>query len=210
MIKKIIFDLDNTLLFLSEDWKISYELFINKYKLNITPEELFSCIGSIEKNITNKIISIDFLRQYINKKLPINLSEAMLIDLLELYADIPLSNTNTIYNILEYLSKKYELIVYSNWFSKNQFDRLKKYNFDKFFSKIYGWDDLELKPSKIGIKKIIGNDDIKEYLFIGDNIECDLEIPNKMGMNTIFFNRKNIEQDRFKEVFKIEELKNVL
>ena len=210
MIKKIIFDLDNTLLFISEEWKTVYIEFINKYNLNISPTDLYNCIGKFEKDINDKIITTDFICAYINEKLPINLTKEMFIDLLELYADIPLLHTDTIYNVLEYLSQKYELIVYTNWFSKNQIDRLKKYNLDKFFSKIYGWDDLELKPSKIGIKKIIGNDNIKEYIFIGDNIEFYLKVPSIMGMNTIFFNRKKIVQNQFNEILKIEELTNIL
>lgn len=210
MIKKIIFDLDNTLLFISEDWKTVYTNFIAKYNLNITPVDLYKCIGNFEKDINDKIVTLDLICAYINEKLPINLTKEMFIDLLELYADIPLLHTDTIYNVLEYLSPKYELIVYTNWFSKNQIDRLKKYNLDKFFSKIYGWDDLELKPSKISIEKIIGNDDIKEYIFIGDNIEFDLKVPSIMGMNTIFFNRKKIVQNQFNEILKIEELTNIL
>lgn len=39
MIKKIIFDLDNTLLFISSEWEQSYQKFIDKYNLNITPKE---------------------------------------------------------------------------------------------------------------------------------------------------------------------------
>lgn len=210
MIKKIIFDLDNTLLFISEDWKTTYIEFLKKYNLNISTTDLYSCIGNFEKDINDRIITLDLMCEYINKKLHINLTTEMFIDLLELYADIPLLYTDTIYNVLEYLSQKYELIVYTNWFSKNQINRLKKYNLDTFFSKIYGWDDLELKPSKTGIEKIIGDDDIKEYLFIGDNIKADLEIPNQMGMNTIFFNRKGIKQNQFKEVLEIKELKNIL
>ena len=79
-----------------------------------------------------------------------------------------------------------------------------------FFSRIYGWDDLEIKPSKIGIEKIIGSNNINEYVFIGDNIEFDLEVPYNMGMATIFLNRKSIKQNKFKEVFSIEELKEIL
>ena len=31
-----------------------------------------------------------------------------------------------------------------------------------------------------------------------------------MGMDTIFFNRKSVKQNKFKEVFSIEELKEIL
>jgi len=210
MIKKIIFDLDNTLLFISAEWEQSYQKFIDKYNLSITPKELYSCIGTFEKNINNVIVTNKIMCEYINSRLPILLTEDMFIELLDVYKNIPLLNTDIVYNVLEYLSHKYELIVYTNWFSKNQIDRLKTYSLDKFFSRIYGWDDLEIKPSKIGIEKIIGSNNINEYVFIGDNIEFDLEVPYNMGMATIFLNRKSIKQNKFKEVFSIEELKEIL
>lgn len=210
MIKKIIFDLDNTLLFISAEWEQSYQKFIDKYNLSITPKELYSCIGTFEKNINNVIVTNKIMCEYINSRLPILLTEDMFIELLDVYKNIPLLNTDIVYNVLEYLSHKYELIVYTNWFSKNQIDRLKIYNLDRFFSRIYGWDDLEIKPSKIGIEKIIGSNNINEYVFIGDNIEFDLEVPYNMGMATIFLNRKFINQNKFKEVFSIEEFKEIL
>ena len=210
MIKKIIFDLDNTLLFISPEWEKCYQKFIDNYNLSITPEDLFSCIGTFEKNINNVIVTNKIMCEYINSRLPILLTEDMFIELLDVYKNIPLLNTDIVYNVLEYLSHKYELIVYTNWFSKNQIDRLKTYSLDKFFSRIYGWDDLEIKPSKIGIEKIIGSNNINEYVFIGDNIEFDLEVPYNMGMATIFLNRKSIKQNKFKEVFSIEELKEIL
>lgn len=210
MIKKIIFDLDDTLLFISPEWEQSYQKFIDKYKLNIAPKELFSCIRTFEKTINNVIVTNQIMCEYINSKLPISLTEDMFIELLDVYKNIPLLNTDIIYNVLEYLSHKYELIVYTNWFSKNQIDRLKIYNLDRFFLKIYGWDDLEIKPSKIGIEKIIGSNNINEYVFVGDNIEFDLEVPYNMGMATIFLNRKSVKQNKFKEVFSIEELKKIL
>ena len=210
MIKKIIFDLDNTLLYISAEWEQSYQKFIDKYNLSITPKELYSCIGTFEKNINNVIVTNKIMCEYINSRLPISLTDDMFIELLDVYKNIPLLNTDIVYNVLEYLSQKYELIVYTNWFSKNQIDRLKTYSLDKFFSRIYGWDDLEIKPSKIGIEKIIGSNNINEYVFIGDNIEFDLEVPYNMGMATIFLNRKFINQNKFKEVFSIEEFKEIL
>lgn len=210
MIKKIVFDLDNTLLFISSEWKNIYQSFIDKYKLSITPESLYKCIGMFEKNTNDVIVTNKMMCDYINNNLNISLTDAMFKELLDVYKDIPLLYTDVIHDTLSYLSNKYELIAYTDWFSNNQRDRLKKYNLDKFFSKIYGWDDLEIKPSKKAIDKIIKDDNISEYLFIGDNILYDLEIPNNMGMSTIFYNRKAQKQDRYKEVFNLETLKEIL
>ena len=116
MVKKIIFDLDNTLLFISPEWEECYQKFIDKYNLSITPKELYSCIGTFEKNINNVIVTNKIMCEYINSRLPISFTEDMFIELLDVYKNIPLLNTDIIYNVLEYLSHKYELIVYTNWF----------------------------------------------------------------------------------------------
>ena len=41
MIKKIIFDLDNTLLFLSDEWEENYKRFVDKYNLSISANFIY-------------------------------------------------------------------------------------------------------------------------------------------------------------------------
>lgn len=207
--KKIIFDLDGTLLFISEDWKEKYQEFIDKYELELTPEELYRSIGTIEENNTDTIVDKNFFIKYMNERLPKPLTNEILEDYLNYYAEITLLHTEVIYDVLEYLSQKYELISYSDWFTENQIKRLKRYNLDKFFSKIYGWDVLPVKPSIKGIQEIIKDDNIEDFIFVGDVIKYDLDIPDSMGMATIFYNRKGINQDKYEEITNIEELKNI-
>ena len=207
--KKIIFDLDNTLLVISKEWEKTYQDFINKYKLNTSPEELYKYFG-ISKSVNDVVVTNEFFCKYLKENTPINITEEMLIEFLHSYANIPLLNLDLVSDVLTYLSQKYELIVYSNWFTFNQIERLKKNNLDHFFSKIYGWDVLPIKPSKKGIDAIVKSNNIKDYIFIGDNIEEDLEIPDSMGMETIFYNSKQIKQQKYKEIYNIEELKKML
>ena len=209
MIKNIIFDLDNTLLFISNEWEKVYQEFIDKYNLHITPKDLYDSIDEFEKN-SNGVVTIKNMADFISKYLNINITEEMIMTYLSLYKDIPFNNTDMVYDILDYLSKKYKLIIYTNWYTDNQMSILRKYNLDKFINKIYGWDILPIKPSSEGIKSIVGNDDIKEYIMIGDNIKTDLEVPFSLGMNTIFYNRKNIEQDTYREIKSLEKLKDIL
>ena len=210
MIKKIVFDLDNTLLFLPDDWEENYKRFIDKYNLNISANDLFLCIGNFEKNMKNIVVSKQKLFEYVSNDLSIDFTTDMILELSEIYNNTPLLNTDTIYDALNYLSEKYELIAYTNWFTDDQIKRLKKYDLDKFFTKVYGWDILPIKPSEEGLSEIIKNDDIENYIFIGDSIELDLEVPYSIGIATIFYNRKNVKQNKYKEIFKIEELKNIL
>ena len=208
--RKIIFDLDGTLIFISEDWKEKYQEFIDKYELSLTPEELYRSIGTIEENSTDTIVDKDFFIKYMNERLSRPLTNEILEDYLNYYAEITSLHTEVIYDVLEYLSQKYELIAYSDWFTENQIKRLKRYNLDKFFSKIYGWDVLPVKPSIKGIQEIIKDDNIEDCIFVGDVIKYDLDIPDSMGMATIFYNRKGVNQDKYKEITNIEELKNIL
>ena len=207
--KKIIFDLDSTLLFISDDWIKYYQDFSDKYKLNIQPMELYGVIGMIEAEATD-IVSKEFFKTSLSKHLNIEVTDEVLNFFLEGYASIPLLNTDMVSDVLEYLSKSYEIYAYSNWFTDNQIKRLKKYNLDGFFDKVYGWDIVPLKPTKEGLLSIIGNDDVKDYVFIGDSIKYDMETPHTIGMDTIFYNRNNIKQDKYREVFDIIELKNIL
>ena len=186
--KKIIFDLDNTLLFLSD----VYDKFREKYSLNVSSIEMFKTIGTIEVNNKDKIINHDFFINYINENLSQNYDENMGKEILEEYAKIPLLKVDIVEDVLKYLSSKYEIIAYTNWFTDNQIYRLKINNLDKYFTKIYGWDILPVKPSKKGLEEIVNGSDINDYIFIGDNIDADMVIPDEMGMKTIFYNNKGI------------------
>ena len=207
--KRIIFDLDNTLLFISDEWSKIYQFFIDKYNYKLTPKELYQGIGTFENNSKGIVVTKEYFVNYLNEQIGLNFTQEIIEDLLDLYANIPLLKTNIIYDVLSYLNEKYELIVYSNWFTDNQIQRLRNYNLDKFFTRIYGWDKLPVKPSEEGIKAIVGEDDINDYVFIGDVIEIDVKVPKKLGMDTIFYNRKNIEQNEYKEISSLEKLKEL-
>ena len=124
MIKKIIFDLDNTLLFLSDEWEENYKRFVDKYNLSISANELFLSIGNFEKSMKNIVVSKQKLSEYVSNDLSIDFTTNMILELLEIYDNTSLLNTDTIYDILNYLSEKYELIAYTNWFTDNQIKRL--------------------------------------------------------------------------------------
>lgn len=208
--KKIVFDLDNVLLFLSSDWDSFYQEFIDKYNIQVNPKELYNLIDDFGKNNKEIVVTDEFFCKWMSEKLSFNFTEKILSDYLNYYASIPLLNTDKVYEVLKELSNNYELIAYSDWWTLNQIKRLKKYNLDQFFKKIYGFDILPKKTSYTAIKTIIKNEKIEDFIFIGDNIELDLSIPKSMGINTIFFNYKKIEQTEYEEISDIQELLKIL
>ena len=208
--KKIIFDLDNTLLFISNDWADYYLKTFNKYQLDINPEEVYNSILEFESSHIDTIVSMQDIVDYMQGTLSLPVNEEILNDLWENFSETPLLYTDKIRNLLSYLAKKYELVAYSNQFVHTQTKRLKRYNLDQYFSKIYGWDIIPSKPSKKGIEEIIKGANKKDIIFVGDSIKYDLELSNYMGLSTIFYNRKGIKQNKYKEIIDIEELKNIL
>ena len=97
--KKIIFDLDNTLLFISKDWNNYYQSFIDKYKLSITSEELYSAIGCVEKDVKDTLVTKSFLIDFLNKRLSINMNEEKLDSFMNFYLDIPLIKIEEVYDV---------------------------------------------------------------------------------------------------------------
>lgn len=208
--KKIVFDLDNTLLFLSSNWEVYYQKFLDKHHFPVSPKVLYSTIGNIEKKYPDKLVTKDFFIHYLNEELSIFMTEEILQDFFEMYAEIPLLKLEEVLSLLKYLSSKYELIAYSNWFVESQILRLKKNHMYSFFKEIYGCDIVPIKPSKRGIERIIGKDKKEDYLFIGDNIEYDIKMPDSLGIDTIFYNRNHIIQEQYPEIFHIEDLMSLL
>ena len=208
--KTIVFDLDNTLLFIGDSWINVYEDFINKYNLQITPHDLYNVIDDFEKENVGHKITIKDLEDFINARLNINITKDQIEDLLLMYKDIPIFYTDKLNDILSYLSKKYKLVGYSNWFKDNQVDRLKKYGLDRYFSNVYGWDTARIKPSKCQIEEITNDGNIDDYIFIGDNMDIDLKVPSDMGIKTIFLNLNGVKQDNYEEIHSLDELKEIL
>ena len=208
--KKLIFDLDNTLLYLSDDWVDCLKDFIKKSSIDVEPVTLLSAIAKYEDMMSDAIITKTDLKQYLAEVLSITIDDTTVNNLLGCYNNIPLRYTNEVHKLLSNLSKKYELIAYTNWFKDDQIIRLNKYDLDKYFSNVFGWDVIPAKPSLKGLQTIIKGCRPTDFTFIGDNVKSDLEIPFEIGMNTIFLNTKGIKQSKYKEIKNIEELDRLL
>ena len=112
--------------------------------------------------------------------------------------------------ISDYVDKYYISLTEEIISTDTEIKRLRKYDLDKYFSEIYGWDIIPAKPSKTGIETIVNSENTKDFILIGDSIEVDLEMPDSMEIETILYNSKNIKQNKYKEIKDIMELKNIL
>lgn len=212
MIKRIIFDIDNTLI----PWEDKYYNTLDKTfkKLNISFNEeiknnIIKAVDDYENiyNIYHEKLMLDLFNKYTNLELPNNFMETWLK---ELELCIPDNNTE-LKETLEYLSKRYEIVALTNWFTVEAQNRLKNLNVDSYFKEIIGTDQVLNKPSKEAFKKAIGNNKTYECVMIGDNLEKDIMGAGEVGINTILFDYKNKYSDySYQKVTNLIELKKYL
>lgn len=209
MIKTVIFDLDFTLMDWEDEYIFAITNVINKLNLGYSKEkikEIDDVLATYEKEYTmyeNKKFC-EFLNRKCNVNLPLEFVDMLIEEQTKCYRKFTESEIDT----LEYLSSKYELIVLSNWFTYTQKKRLENAGILKYFTKVSGGDERELKPS---LKAFDIVDNKKECIMIGDSINNDILPAIELGMQAILITKKNVKKDlRYRQIRKIEDLKEML
>ena len=206
--KRIIFDVDNTLL----PWKNKYleaiEDTTREYNLNIDYKKINEIIEAYENYYD--YYSKENMVNLINNKCNLNLGIDFIncwLDKLEKMAD----RDDGIIDLLEYLSTKYELVILTNWFKNNQIERLKHAGIYHFFKKIYAGEET-LKPNKQSFLTAIGNKKPEECIIIGDNYEIDIKVAYQLGLRAFLIdaNQKYPESEEYTKINNITDLKELL
>ena len=213
MIKRIIFDIDNTLI----DWKDEYDKVINNVveKLNIQcSNEIIEKIREgfnnyeLENYTFNKEKMSDFINKYVGIELPKELVDGVICG----WGNCAPSDLDAkLGDLLVYLSNKYELVCLTDWFKEPQINRMKIAGIFKYFKNIYGAENTKRKPFKEAFKKAIGKFLPEECVMVGDNLERDIKGAIDAGIKVIWYNKDGRTTDlNCKVVRNLNELKNIL
>ncbi len=210
MIKRIIFDLDDTLM-------VSDEIFSKCIKKGLQ-EEGYSLKGNIVEKIDNFFEEYERTHQYydyeevavsFNKRNKMQITTQTLKRIDEILVnEFPGKVMENIPKILEYLSSKYELVVLTNYFYDVQVERLKRTNLKKYFKKIFAGDKIPCKPYPESYKLAAENNLYEQCLVIGDNILNDYLKPLELGMQAILFDKTGKYKE--KEYQKISNMKELM
>lgn len=207
MIKKLIFDLDNTLIMWKDEYVDALRDTLKKYNNNEDPNYINDLIDSYE-NYYDKYDKEKML-EHINNNIKDKVSVDFMNDFLEKIGFMSEPNEDVI-DTLEYLSKKYELVVLTNWFTVPQANRLKTAKIDKYFKEIYGGEYF-IKPNKEAFINAAGNTKLEECIMIGDSYNLDVMGAYNAGIKPIFMNPKHKEnKNNFEEIEKLSDLKDIL
>lgn len=208
MIKRIIFDFDNTLISWKFEYKQAIEKVIEYYNLNISYTDIDDVIRDYESiyNVYKKEYFIKLINERFNLNLGIDFMDKWIYEL-----GFMSEYNEQLEETLSYLSKKYELVILTNWFIEPQIERLKRAKVYQYFSKIYGGEKY-IKPSKESFLEAIGNHKIEECIMIGDTYNTDIIGALELGIPVIQADLNDqIKEKKDYQVFKnITELKEML
>ncbi len=207
MIKKIIFDLDDTLIDFNEKFLEMIQL--SKYKINKEEsKKIEEVLFTYEKR--HDKYSYQDMYEEINEVLNHKITKKQFLEILNNCKDlVPKKQDKKLIHTLEYLSKKYELVVLTNFFTEIQKSRLENYGILKYFSEVIGGDLEKCKPNFRSYAIACGFHSFDECLMIGDDLELDVIKPLSFGMDAIWYNKKN-QDTKYKNVTSLHELENML
>lgn len=206
-IKRLIFDLDNTLIMWSDEYYSTLDETLNYFSINYDEKVKNNLIKAVDDyesiyDIFKYEYMNDLMSEYTNIKLPNN----FVIKWTEyLEKAVPLKQDIELIDTLEYLSNKYELVVLTNWFTKQQSKRLENYGILKYFKEIIGTDLVKNKPNKEAFVKASGNN-LNECVMIGDSLIKDVKGALNVGMKAIYVGNDS----NFVNISKISDLKEIL
>ena len=184
MIKRIIFDIDGTLIS-----GVNFSSYITKalkrFGINdLEKTKLFLLNTKEYENIYDcydKDLYLDFFSNKLGCKLDRHFLE---IFFHELRKAIP-KNSEKIKSMLASLYE-YELVLLSNYFEEPQRNRLTAMDINDYFSEYYG--ERIIKPNKLAYVQAKGKYLPSECVIIGDNKKLDIDVPRSLGFKTIHVN----------------------
>ena len=208
MIKRVIFDVDDTLINFPDSYIDETKKILTKFGIDASSINLYEIIGEYEKLSKNKYYNKESLLEMINSSENLNLTNEFVEAFFEMYDKLITPLEDGVVETLKYLKNKYELVVLSNWFTDSQKSRLKEAGILEYFDEVYGTDIIPMKPRKECFMQVIGDLKPSECVMIGDNLKVDIEVPYEMGMNVYHINK--FGTTKYPTIRKIEDLKEML
>ena len=187
--KRLLFDLDNTLIKWKDEYTIALQKTIEEFNIDIDYHVIDAVIEKQEK--VHDMMNKEVLLNDINEETGLNLDMSFIERLFEhqkYIADID----DDVIETLEYLKDKYDIVLLTNYFIEPQIGRLKKVGIDKYFSRFIGGDMVRIKPQKEAFLEGVKDLPLENVTMIGDSVECDVKGALAAGINIIqmdYFNK---------------------
>ena len=203
MIKRIIFDLDDTLIPWKKEYNEAFNIAAEDYHLNIDLSLQNNFIESYEALHDNfdKLKMSIFFNKYFHTDKGIEFINKWQEYLGKMSEKDPMLN-----EYLMYLKKQYELAVLTNWFTRTQFEWLRNAGIVQNFQNIYGGEHY-CKPNPKSYERAIGYYKKEECLMVGDSYIIDIKGALDIGMEAILLSKKQIpEVETIDSIYKLDKV----
>ncbi len=204
MLKRIIFDLDNTLIAWKEEYDEAARKALKECHITLEDQTLSKLKKGYQENLTQ--LSIENMTKYFNQIYKKNVDNSIIKHWLKHLGNMSEVDEKLI-STLSYLQKKYELVILTNWFYISQYNRLKKAKIANFFKEIIS-GETAMKPNFKAFKKAMGDHLPEECLMVGDNYLIDILPAKKLGMSVYLITEK--EEKDIPTIKNVYELKSIL
>ena len=208
MIKKIIFDVDGTLLNTEKDCFDTYNDYFKSKGINNYKDytlEIFSLIDKFDE-ITKNYDKNDLV-DFVNNNIDIEFTSIDFNNIFKLYQEHATLLSEDIIKTLDILSKRFELVTLSKWYVEDQEKRLEKAGVLKYFKKVYGIENAGLKPNKEAYLTACGDCKVSECLMVGDSMKSDIGGARQIGMEAVLIDptMKNKYKNKIKSILELED-----
>ena len=215
MIKRVIFDIDNTLIMWKQEYYNEIKNILDDLNIEYTEND-YNDIKKALSQYENEYYTFDrkLMYEYINKYTKKQYPFEFINNVIERWGScVPEKIEDNIIKTLEYLKNKYELVILTDWYAEPQAKRLEKLGILKYFLDVYSPEqEVKRKPFKEAFDNAIGKNKPEECIMIGDNFERDIKGALKAGLQAIYYTplKKRDENDNYYTINKLEELNKIL
>lgn len=209
MKKRLIFDLDNTLIIWEDSYIGPLRETMTKYNVEADYNTINEIIDDLDKY--EGIISRELLLNNINKKCNLNLDISFVNTLLKKQEKLGSPNKEVI-ETLKYLKEKYSMVVLTNYYKDVQEKRLESAEIRDFFDEVYASDYYPQKPDFKAFEAAMNGYKKDECTMIGDSLRTDINPALEMGISVIavdYFNKLE-DNNNYPVVRKFKDLRKYL
>ena len=224
-IKHVFFDLDHTLWDFDKNSRLTFEKIFNLNKLEVNLNDFLEVYEPInlkywklyrEEKVSKSELRYGRLKEAFDG-VGVTVEDSLINDLSEAYID-QLSTFNNLFDgtfeILDYLSDKYQLHIITNGFEEAQEKKLATSNIKRYFKTVTNSEMVGVKkpnPKIFNFALDIAKAKSSESIMIGDSLEADIEGAHKIGMDTIHFDYNDSDSNHnFKRITVLKTLKKYL
>jgi FMN phosphatase YigB (HAD superfamily) len=212
VIKRIIFDLDRTLIPWLSEWDLMVEKTYNDFNIPFEKDDFnkfHATLLEYEKSHRrfDKVEMSRYFRDNLDRRIPDNFVEVWTRYLSDCVPD----KDDKLINLLEYLSGKYSLVIATNWFKDQQLAKLEKFGILKYFDFVLTCDEYDKKPNSEMFRKSCKGFDKDEVVMVGDTYKSDIKSAMDFGLYSYYLTDSDVRRSkRFKVINSIYELDKYL